>query len=149
MGVSCDEESKKIMAGFKINTMKLMDYDTHKVYWQASNWDNTVVVRTEKFPKDILKCAVISRTLNFSSDEEIHDFSIVQQVTMDEMVIEELKFDFGFVIPHSTNDWEQIIEADKENMMSAEQINGKIAMDTLFMKKDKLLYKARIKIIYE
>jgi hypothetical protein len=104
MGVSCDEESKRIMAGFKINTMKLMDYDTHKVYWQTSNWDSDAVVRTEKFPKEILKCAVISRTLNFLSAEEISDFSIVQQVTMDGMVIEELKFDFGFGIPHSIND---------------------------------------------
>jgi retinal rod rhodopsin-sensitive cGMP 3',5'-cyclic phosphodiesterase subunit delta len=34
--------------------------------------------------------------------------------------IEEWFFDFGFVIPNSTNTWQQVIEADEGNMIPAE-----------------------------
>ena len=73
----------------------------------------------------------------------------MQQISIDGQLVEEMRFDFGFVMPDSTNDWEQVIEADQGNMMSVNEINGKAVMDTLFLKKDKLLYRARIKIIYE
>ena len=36
----------------------------------------------------------------------MHDFAIKQVMSMGGQVVEEFQFDFGFVIPGSTNTWE-------------------------------------------
>ena len=46
--------------------------------------------------------------------------------------IEEWLFDFGFVIPNSTNTWQQVIEADEGNMIPAEVLSGNVTIETSF-----------------
>ena len=46
--------------------------------------------------------------------------------------METLFFQFGFVIPGSTNSWEQIIVADQENLMPAEVLSGNLVCETIF-----------------
>jgi len=68
---------------------------------------------TERVPKQILKCSAICREIKFSSVNEINKFRLQQRVYLQGTCIEEWKFDFGFVMPGSTNTWQQIIEVCK------------------------------------
>lgn len=64
-------------------------------------------------------------------------------------VIERLDFDFGFVIPGSTNSWDQIIEADVDQVMSAEVLSGNLVVDTLFLSgEDKILAHTKYRVYY-
>ena len=54
-------------------------------------------------------------------------------MSMQGHLVEQLDFKFGFVIPNSTNSWDQVIEADQENMMPAEVLSGNLVVDTYFM----------------
>ena len=61
---------------------------------------------------------------------------------------ESSKFKFGFVIPNSTNDWEQIIMAKEDGVLPAEVLSGKLRVETKFLVKGKTLYKNKILIYY-
>ena len=52
--------------------------------------------------------------------ELIDKFRLEQRIFLHGQCIEEWLFDFGFVIPNSTNTWQQVIEADEGNMIPAE-----------------------------
>jgi retinal rod rhodopsin-sensitive cGMP 3',5'-cyclic phosphodiesterase subunit delta len=97
-------------------------------------------------PRAILKCSAVSREINFSSAEEITQFRLEQRIFLDGSCIEgvyaseavahsahfaephsifvfvqEWLFSFGFVIPGSTNSWQQTIEsAGPDNMLDPE-----------------------------
>ena len=58
------------------------------------------------------------------------------------------KFKFGFVIPGSTNDWEQIMIAKEDGVLPAEVLSGKLQVETLFLIQGRVLYKNRILIYY-
>ena len=51
---------------------------------------------------------------------------------MQGQVIEEFGFDFGFVMPNTTNSWEQVIDADVGQVMPAEVLSGNLIVDTYF-----------------
>ena len=47
--------------------------------------------------------------------------------------LEEWNFEFGFVIPNSTNTWQSLIEAAPESqMMPARVLNGNVVIETKF-----------------
>ena len=96
-------------------------------------------------PASLLGCKAISREMTFSSVrspasppspqpppspkrathvesqvELIDKFRLEQRIFLHGQCIEEWLFDFGFVIPNSTNTWQQVIEADEGNMIPAE-----------------------------
>ena len=48
-------------------------------------------------------------------------------------VIEEITFTFDFVIPNTTNSWEQVIEAEVGEVMPAEVLSGNLVVDTYFI----------------
>jgi retinal rod rhodopsin-sensitive cGMP 3',5'-cyclic phosphodiesterase subunit delta len=97
-------------------------------------------------PADILKCHAVSREINFSSVEEIAQFRLEQRIFLDQSCIEgklprlrrllgfnltltgrsllaEWIFTFGYVIPGSTNTWQQTIEsAGQDNMLDPSDI---------------------------
>ena len=54
-------------------------------------------------------------------------------------IVEQLDFNFGFVIPNSTNSWDQTIEADIGNVMTAEVLSGNLVVDTFFMSEEQIL----------
>ena len=150
LGVASDPVAKKIMDGFSINWMSMKDADTGKVFWKCDTWDKTVLEKTENLPKGLLKCKAVAREINFSSKEEIRDFQLIQRVWLAEAVIEQWNFKFGFVIPNSTNTWEQTIEAaPPEEMLSVEQINGMVAIETLFLTRGNIVYRSKVRINYQ
>ena len=61
----------------------------------------------------------------------------------------EWNFDFGFVIPGSTNSWQSVIEAAPEaQMMPASVLTGNIVIETSFFDGDFLVSTSRVRIYY-
>ena len=54
----------------------------------------------------MLECGAIGREIVFYSKKLMHDFSVKQVMSLHGQVVEEFEFQFGFVIPNSTNSWE-------------------------------------------
>jgi len=57
------------------------------------------------------------------------------------------EFNFGFVIPRSTNTWENIIEVD-ENPTDPEILSGNLVVFTEFYDGENLISKSKIRIYY-
>ena len=76
-------------------------------------------------------------------------FRIEQRVFFRGQCIEEWFFSFGFVIPGSTNSWEQIIEAAApSDMFTAEELSGQVTFETTFLDDKLVLCKNLVRIVY-
>ena len=63
--------------------------------------------------------------------------------------LEEWNFDFGFVIPNSTNTWQSLIEAAPESqMMPAKVLNGNVVIETMFFDGDLLVSTSKVRLYY-
>merc|ERR1712045_510300 len=131
-------KAEDILSGFKVNWMNLRDADTGKILWQGNDDLSLPDVEHEaRVPKKILKCRAVSREINFSSVEPMEKFRIEQEVLFKNRALEEWKFDFGFVIPSSTNTWQSLIEAAPESqMMPAKALSGNVVIVTRFFDSD-------------
>ncbi len=68
---------------------------------------------------------------------------------INDVMTEEWSFDFGFVIPYSTNTWQQVIQsAGKDNMMNPDLLSGNVTIDTMFFDEDQLIYQNKVRIYY-
>ena len=135
--------------GFRLNWMNLRDAETGNILWQTNKHlslrgDDEHVARV---PASILKCSAVSREINFSSNEIISNFNLKQRVMFHGSCVEEWKFDFGFVIPESTNTWQTVMEA-KPNMKSADMLSGHLVIVTTFYDNDKIIGTCKIRIFY-
>ena len=87
--------------------------------------------------------------MQFSSTEAISDFRLEQRVYLGDACVEEWDFEFGFVIPGSTNSWQTTIEAAAEqDMMDPEMISGLVHIETSFLDGDRLINKSVVRIFY-
>ena len=144
-----DEEAfAKIKKGFRVNHMQMKNGENGEVMWEVKSWDLTKENHTENITKELLKCKRIIRNVNFSSDEKIDDLELVQNFYLMGELFESSRFRFGFVIPGSTNDWEQIMIAKEDGVLPVEVLSGKLQVETLFLIQGKILYKNRILIYY-
>ncbi|TNV75445.1 hypothetical protein FGO68_gene17304 [Halteria grandinella] len=145
-----EEEVQRISDGFKIISMKMKNAATGEVLWQCDDWNlREGEVKDVRFPKKILECSEVSRELVFQSGEEIKYFQLLQRIKFHGQEIESLYFRFGFVIPGSTNSWDQVIYADTEGMMPAEVLSGNLVVETLFMSGDTVVHRSFYRIFYE
>jgi len=72
-----------------------------------------------------------------------------QNILFDGDLLEEWCFDFGFVIPGSTNSWEQTIEAaEQSEMIPAETLSGNILIETEFFDGPNLISQSKVRIFY-
>lgn len=142
--------AEDILKGFKLNWMNLRDADTGKILWQGNDDLSMPGVEHEaRVPKKILKCRAVSRELNFSSVEPMEKFKLVQKVLFKGKVLEEWHFEFGFVIPNSTNTWQSLIEAAPESqMMPANVLNGNVVIETRFYDNDLLVSTSKVRLYY-
>jgi len=142
--------AEDILSGFKLNWMNLRDADTGKILWQGNDDLSLPDVEHEaRVPKKILKCRAISREINFSSVEPMEKFRIEQEVLFKNRALEEWKFDFGFVIPSSTNTWQSLIEAAPESqMMPAKALSGNVVIVTRFFDSDLEVSTSRVRLYY-
>ena len=143
-----DETFEKIKRGFRVNHMQMKNGENGEIMWEVKSWDLTKESHTENITKELLKCKIITRNINFSSKEAIEDLELVQNFYLMGELFESSKFKFGFVIPGSTNDWEQIIMAKEDGVLPAEVLSGKLRVETYFLMKGKVLYKNKILIYY-
>ena len=148
IGDDDDEKFNKIKEGFKVNHMQMRDGNDGKVMWEVKSWDLTKPNHKENITKELLKCKIITRNINFSSVEAIEDLELVQNFYLMGELFESSKFKFGFVIPGSTNDWEQIIMAKEDGVLPAEILSGKLQVETYFLIHGKVLYRNKILIYY-
>ena len=146
--ISEDESFEKIKSGFKINLIQMKDGDSGKMMWDCKDWDLSSPNQTVKISKELLKCKIIKRNVNFSSVEKIEDLELIQNFYLMGELFESSRFKFGFVIPNSTNDWEQIMVAKEDGVLPAEILSGKLQVETLFLIQGRILYKNRILIYY-
>eukprot|EP00039_Didymoeca_costata_P007710 m.103038 g.103038 ORF g.103038 m.103038 type:complete len:152 (+) comp13793_c0_seq5:156-611(+) len=144
------ERAKKILDGFKLNSMNLRDASNGKILWQASDDLSVPGVEHEaRVPKKILKCKAVSREINFSSAEEMNAFRLEQNVLFKDQPLEEWHFDFGFVMPGSTNTWQSMIESAPEaDMMPASVLSGNIVIETNFYDDELLVGTSKVRIYY-
>ena len=63
-------------------------------------------------------------------------------------VVEEFGFDFGFVMPNSTNSWEQVIDAEEGQVMPAEVLSGNLLVDTYFCVKGQPFAHQKYRVFY-
>jgi len=128
----------------------LRDAESGKILWQStSDMANPKTEHEARIPKSILKCKAVSREINFTSDEQIEKFRLEQRVFLKDHVIEEWYFDFGFVIPQSTNTWQNLIEAAPEGqMLPASILSGNIVIETNFFDDDLLVSTSRVRLYY-
>ncbi|TMW57431.1 hypothetical protein Poli38472_003356 [Pythium oligandrum] len=149
--VSSNPRARKICKGLTINYMNMRCADTGKLMWQSKEWrDDVFTVEQEAhIPSSILKCSAVSREVNFSSTEEITQFRLEQRVFFQGSCIEEWLFTFGFVIPGSTNSWQQTIEsAGPDNMLDPEVMSGKLTIETGFYDGQMPIAKTVYRIFY-
>jgi len=112
------EKIKKITEGFKINTMTIRDASSGKTLWQSEEWSRAFEEELKiQLPASILEYRTISREMNFSSIQQIENFHLVQRVFLKGHQLEEWKFNFGFVIPNTTNTWQCAIDAAQPDKM--------------------------------
>ena len=143
-----DETFQKIKKGFRVNHMQMKNGENGEVMWEVNSWDLNKESHTENITKELLKCKRIIRNVNFSSDEKIDELELVQNFFLMGELFETSRFKFGFVIPGSTNDWEQIMIAKEDGVLPAEVLSGKLQVETLFLIQGKVLYKNKILIYY-
>ena len=151
--ISSDPVAQDIASGFRINYMTMRDAISGTEVWNSgTHWDeglfeNELVAHV---PASILQCAAVAREINFSSREEIENFRLEQRVYFEGMLMEEWFFDFGFVIPGSTNTWQSTIEAAGEGqMLPASILNGKVQIVTSFFDGPLFVSKSTVRVFYD
>ena len=65
------------------------------------------------------------------------------------MACAEWNFKFGFVIPGSTNTWQQTIQAAGDAMLPAELLSGNVTIETGFYDGDTLVSKSLVRVFYD
>jgi len=145
----CDRVSG-ILEGFKLNWMNLRDGESGKILWQGNqDLSKPDGEHEARVPKKILKCKSVSREINFSSDQQMEKFRLEQKVFFKGNCLEEWFFEFGFVIPGSTNTWQSIIEAAPQSqMIPASLLTGNVIIETKFYDDDVLVSTSRVRIYY-
>jgi retinal rod rhodopsin-sensitive cGMP 3',5'-cyclic phosphodiesterase subunit delta len=152
VSLSNDPKAQQIADGFRINYMNMRDAATGNLMWQSANWSSGLFERELEahIPPNILECAAVSREINFSSEEEMEDFRLEQRVFFQGVCMEEWFFDFGFVIPGSTNSWQSTIEAAGDDaMLPAYLLNGNVTIETSFFDGDLFVSKSLVRVFYD
>ena len=77
-------------------------------------------------------------------------FRLEQRVFFQGVCMEEWFFDFGFVIPGSTNSWQSTIEAAGEGaMLPAHLLNGNVTIETSFYDGNLFVSKSLVRVYYD
>jgi len=120
--------------------------------WVSGDWGDDMFEKEKEahVPASILSCRAVAREINFTSEEEMNKFRLEQRVYFQGVCMEEWFFRFGFVIPGSTNNWEQTIyAAEKSAMMPASLISGQITIETSFYDDDLFVSKSLVRVFYD
>ena len=79
----------------------------------------------------------------------IKKLRLLQIVHFNDVPTEFFEFKFGFVIPGSTNTWQQVMDsAEEEEMMSAEVLSGNLLVEVRFFDDEMFICLSKIRIFY-
>jgi retinal rod rhodopsin-sensitive cGMP 3',5'-cyclic phosphodiesterase subunit delta len=99
--------------------------------------------------KEILECKQVTREIIFSSTEAIKNLRVEQEMRLNNTVIEHHNFRFGFVIPGSTNTWEQtFIGADEGRIQDSDILSGNLEILTTFCDGTRLIKRLSLIVYY-
>ena len=143
-------KAEDILLGFKINWMNFRDTDSEKVLWQGTeDFTDPEKEHEARVPRKILKCRAVSREISFSSVQSMDKFRLEQRVYFKDRILEEWFFEFGAVIPNSTNTWQSLIEATPESqMMPAQVLSGNVVIETQFYDDELLVSTSKVRLFY-
>jgi retinal rod rhodopsin-sensitive cGMP 3',5'-cyclic phosphodiesterase subunit delta len=112
-------------------------------------WSNDLFLteHVAEIPRSILESRAVSREIVFSSTSSIDLFRLEQRILFHGTCIETWSFKFGFVIPNSTNSWQQVIQA-ADVMMPAEELSGNLVIETVFYDGDDLIAQTKVRLFY-
>jgi retinal rod rhodopsin-sensitive cGMP 3',5'-cyclic phosphodiesterase subunit delta len=130
--------------------MNIRNADTGSIVWESRNWSSAFTSEMKvQVPASILSLRAVSREMNFTSEEEINNFRLIQSVYLHGQPLEEWRFTFGFVIPGSTNSWQCVIEsAGQDQMLPANILSGNVTIETSFYDGDMLVSKTSLRVYY-
>ena len=118
----------------------------------TDNDDPTTRVIKYHLGPDFLRLQTVGLTLRFSNGEQpINDMLMVERHYFRGKVIRNYEFQFGFVIPNSTNSWEfiydlpELSEQDKRDIISAP---WEVKSDSFFFADSKLIIHNRAEYNY-
>ncbi|KAJ4461707.1 putative GMP-PDE; delta subunit family protein [Paratrimastix pyriformis] len=135
---------------FKIINIRIRDLETKAPFWTCRDWSNIKRTTEMHLPRKLLQCSSVAREFTFSSHNVLENLRLQQTVYLHDQPIEEWNFEFGFVIPGSTNTWESVVlAAAPEEMIPAEIISGNMVIDTAFYDGSALLARKRLTVFYE
>jgi retinal rod rhodopsin-sensitive cGMP 3',5'-cyclic phosphodiesterase subunit delta len=142
-------EARAIMRGFRIVSMIMRDADSGEKIWETDDWGEERYAEETRadIPKEILDLKAVSREIKFSSVKKIDKFRIEQKLFLFAQCIEEWKFEFGFVMPGSTNSWQQTIHAADETL-SPDILSGNLVLESSFYDAEKLISKSVLRLYY-
>jgi len=149
--VSSNPLAREILEGFKLNFMRMRDADTGELMWFSDELGENMFKEeiVARVPARILECRAVAREINFSSEYELRRFRLEQRVYFQGICMEEWFFSFGFVIPGSTNNWEQTIyAAEKSAMIPAHLLSGNVTIETSFFDDDLFVSKSLVRLFY-
>ena len=94
----------------------------------------------------------MTRSVVFSSSHVHERLSLTQRLLLRTaqgvQLVEEWRFDFGFVIPGSTNAWESMVEADEDGVLPADVLSGNLLVESEFFDGDVSLGGVHVVIDY-
>ena len=152
IGVSNIPEARRKANGFRINSMNMRNAATGALKWESGTWSSELWQHELEahVPPDILQCPAVSREINFTSMEEMESFRLEQRIFFQGVCMEEWFFDFGFVIPGSTNTWQNTIEAaGGDQMLPASMLSGNVTIETTFYDGEMYLARCLVRIYYD
>ena len=106
------------MSGLNVNWIELRNAETGKLLWNGNNGfsvprevdKDEISEFRARVPKIISTCEAVSLEFNFSSEGALKKCRLEQRLMNKEKCIEELNYEFGFIIPNSTSTWKSLIE---------------------------------------
>uniref|UniRef100_A0A061QX43 Retinal rod rhodopsin-sensitive cGMP 3',5'-cyclic phosphodiesterase subunit delta n=1 Tax=Tetraselmis sp. GSL018 TaxID=582737 RepID=A0A061QX43_9CHLO len=140
---------------FKIQSLRFSDAETGETLWSADKWPAVAEDEIKvEIPARILKCDAVAREVKFSSEEQLDDLRMEQTVFQDAgggslIKMEEWKFRFGFVIPHSHNSWQSTtLAAGDGKMVDPEAASGRVIIATRFRDGNRTISEMRVRVFY-
>ena len=112
-----ESNAAAILENFTIDAMKFSDGETGQMFWCSSELVGSLQQLSAgavdlRLPVAMAMCPAIVREITFSSVEVIRNLIIHERVWVADCVTHERMFEFGLVIPKSTNTWSTVAYAD-------------------------------------
>ena len=134
---------------FRINSMNMKDGNTGEMLWsqdysEEDLWQEEMAIN---LPASILDCTTVSREISFTSAQQLSHFKLQQHILLNNVLIEEWNFAFGFLIEGSTNSWQQTI-VSAPGVMDAKTLSGHLVIETSFFDGEDLITKTKMRVYY-